>query len=98
MYKVKRKIKLGTQQKQKYIGRETIQKLTSRYQDHRQLDILRIEQLSEESVQIAYDHINQCIKAQNIAIKDIYDKTGEKSYDQALFLSSHEAEGGGDDN
>ena len=64
----------------------------------RQLDIIIIEQASEEAVHVSDHRKQQHIKAQGAAPEYVHQKAGYKSYGHSLLLPPHEAKGRGDDN
>ena len=68
------KRKLSAEQKLEKINQQIADKIACRNQNHRQLDILREENLAEEAVEIPQIHINHRIKPNRSAIKHIYEQ------------------------
>ena len=83
---------------QKYIYDQTVQKLTGGNQKHGQLDVIIIKDFVEKAAQIPDLHIHQGIESKQVSVEDIYHKAAEKTNQHPLLLSSHKADGGGQDN
>ena len=53
-----------------------------------------LKNLIEKSVHIADIHVHQCIEPEQIPIKNIHQKSAEKSHQHAFLLAPHQAHAG----
>ena len=85
-------MKTPSQKKHQNVTNQSIRNITDNNKCQRQLDILRIKDPAELSVDKAYVHHDHGIKSQKTSEKDIAQKSAGKSNQKPLSLSSHEAE------
>ncbi len=92
MQEIVHEMESGTHKEHEQIANHAVAKITADNQRHRELHILREENMVEFAVCVPCIHIQKGVEADNLPEKNIHQKPADKPDYQAGFLPAHKAE------
>jgi hypothetical protein len=83
----------ASEKESEHIDIHAVEKIRDGYEDNGHLHILVKEDMAEIAGPVADQQINECMKTESPAVKEVNQKTAEKSYNKPLFLPLHKSQG-----